>query len=241
MSPGTVTRRFTLPEQALNADAPEFAIGQRIREAREARSLTQQAVSARSKWVDPEKKGISRTALIGYEAGTSRPGTRELRILCETLGVTPNVLVFGSEHPFKATHVAREGLDKVGGTLSEVVQIAFVLGALKGHEKDALLSLALSLAGRQLGDLRVSGLRAIAAMVAPAVAAELERQLPDDHKLDIQSAPLEKLVDLLSRGVGSNIGNKLTFEGEELTGGTWQYPDPDPDPDVARHSDPKKS
>lgn len=47
-----------------------------------------------------EQTGISRAVLFGYEAGRTRPGARELRLLCEALKVTPNRLLFGSEEPF---------------------------------------------------------------------------------------------------------------------------------------------
>ena len=89
--------------------------GARLKAARDKRQLSQTAVATRSKWADPEGKGISRTALIGYEAGTSRPGTRELRILCATLVVSPNQLLFGSEAPLQTAHVALEGLSESSG------------------------------------------------------------------------------------------------------------------------------
>jgi len=45
--------------------------------------------------------GISRPVLFGYEAGRTKPGARELRLLSEALGVSPNKLLFGTEEPFK--------------------------------------------------------------------------------------------------------------------------------------------
>jgi len=45
--------------------------------------------------------GISRPVLFGYEAGRTKPGAKELRLLSEALGVSPNRLLFGTDEPFK--------------------------------------------------------------------------------------------------------------------------------------------
>lgn len=212
-------------------DTSDQAVGRRIREAREARGFTQQAVSTRSKWVDGEEKGISRTTLLAYEAGTSRPGTREIRILSETLFVTPNYLIFGKEHPFEASHAAMEALG-TGRTddISQVAQLALVLTALKGHERDALLSLALSLAGRQLGDARLGGLRSMAGLsFTKALTAEFIDSSPESFKDGRLIVPLEELAERISEGVTSNLGNKLWSDedaDDEFNKGEWLYPDP---------------
>lgn len=199
-------------------DPVDQAIGQRLRDAREARNLSQLHVSTRSKWADPTGKGISRTALIGYEAGTSRPGTRELRILCETLNVSPNRLIFGTDSPSQATqHSAMQGMTQPGG-LAQAIELALVLALLKGHERDALVSLALSLAGRGIGDLRLGGLRMTARLIAPAI----ERELNLAATPDLEAAMVE-----LSKGTGANFGNDVQLEEGEVVGGTWLYPDPD--------------
>lgn len=211
-------------KQHVGPDPIDEAIGRRLRESRESRKLTQQAVSIRSKWADPAQKGVSRTALIGYEAGTSRPGTRELRILCETLKVTPNEIVFGSDAPFQASHIATEGLGwNASNGMSQSIELGLVLASMKGHERDALISLAVSLAGRQLGDRRLSGLRCFAMMLAPAVAAQIKARFPSVT----DDATLEEIVDMLSREMDSNIGNHLSFDDDgEVTGGDVTYPDP---------------
>jgi transcriptional regulator with XRE-family HTH domain len=78
-------------------------VGERLKFARDKRGFTQGAVSVRSKMQDPEKRGISRTAIIAYEQGTSNPGLREIRLLCEVLHVTPNWLIFGTDAAGAAT------------------------------------------------------------------------------------------------------------------------------------------
>lgn len=220
-----------IPEDSVSSDMPDTsdqAVGRRIREAREGRGFTQQALSTRSKWVDPEGKGVSRTTLVAYESGTSRPGTREIRILCESLFVTPNNLIFGRENPFEASHPAREALKVGRGDIGEVAQLAFALTALKGHERDALLTMALSLAGRQLGDARLSGLRSLATLgFSELLTEEWARQSPESFTDGKLIVPLEQLAEQLSMGAFSNIGNKLRFneETDEIEG-EWLYPDP---------------
>lgn len=210
-----------------NSAWSDAALGQRLKEAREARQLTQQGVATRSKWADPEEKGISRTAIIGYEAGTSRPGAREIRILCQTLSISANKLLFGSERPPSTAHPAMETLQQQNGAdLRTAIELGFVLASLKGHERDALVSLALSLAGRQLGDVRLSGLRMMAKLSLPEVARVFEEAIADIE--DISKLNLEQVADALSKQVGSNIGTNLQIEDELNIQGSWLYPDPDP-------------
>ncbi len=123
-----------------------------------------------------------------------------------------------------------DGLRKEGGCLDEfgqAMQIGFVLAALKGHERDALLALALSLAGRQLGDLRLSGLRMVASLVSSKVyEEELIKRL--DAGLSDSSASLEDLIRDLSKEYTSNFGNRLQLDDEgDPTGGEWTYKDPE--------------
>lgn len=78
---------------------PEIGLGDRIREARENRGLSQEGLSRLTKLFDSEGQGISRTVLTGYEKGKYKPGTRELRVLYFALGLTPNWLILGQSDP----------------------------------------------------------------------------------------------------------------------------------------------
>ncbi len=78
---------------------PEDGIGERIRQAREAKGFTQESLSRLTASRDPEGKGISRSVLAYYEKGKYKPGSRELRILFLALGVTPNWLILGKDDP----------------------------------------------------------------------------------------------------------------------------------------------
>ena len=64
-----------------------------LRRAREAKGLSHSDLHRQT--------GISRPVLFGYEAGRTKPGAKELRLLSEALGVSPNRLLFGTEEPFK--------------------------------------------------------------------------------------------------------------------------------------------
>lgn len=217
------------PSYKSEFDSSDEAIGRRLREAREGRGLTQQAVSVRSKWVDSDGKGVSRTALIGYESGASRPGARELRILCETLAVSPNYLLFGSESPFETSYPGLEALRNVSGAgpneFSRALQVAFVLTALKGHERDAILTLALSLAGRQLGDLRLGALRAAAGFCDGPVFDALIRQVGPDAMTGQMT--LEQMAERITQGGGATVGTRLRLDEDgDVVSGEWVYPDP---------------
>ena len=74
-------------------------IGQRLVQARTGLGLSQQAVHGRSKIHDSEGIGVSRAVLSLYETGVNKPGAREINLLCKTLTITPNWLLFGSESP----------------------------------------------------------------------------------------------------------------------------------------------
>lgn len=71
------------------AEGIEGGIGIRLKAAREAKGISQSDLHA--------KTGLSRTVLINYEAGRHKPGTRELRLLCDALEVSPNYLIYGTE------------------------------------------------------------------------------------------------------------------------------------------------
>lgn len=105
----------------------EDGIGIRLKTAREAKGLSQSDLH--------NKTGLSRTVLINYEAGRHKPGTRELRLLCDALEVSPNHLIYGTEEP----HILSVGLADTILSLGEaaIVPAAFLgpmLGAMLGKD-----------------------------------------------------------------------------------------------------------
>ncbi|RTL53456.1 MAG: XRE family transcriptional regulator [Rhodocyclaceae bacterium] len=205
---------------------PEDGIGDRIREAREALGMTQTGLAGRSKVIDPKGDGIARTVIVGYEAGTHKPGARELRILCETLNVTPNWLLYRKESPFE-TILASTQFMKNGSEVDRALRLALAVMSMKPHERDLVAGIVLSMAGRELGDARLSGLLSIAGFMSKTVADELQKFGAAPGK---PSPNLADLIDAASRQFSSNFGNKLrlTDDGNHSEG-QWLYPDPNPE------------
>lgn len=108
---------------------PEDILGERIRQRREEKHLTQEALSILSRKLDPHEKGISRPSIVAYEKGETLPGARELRLLSDALNVTPSWLVLGE---YDSPH----GVD-IEGVLSK-----FVYGLAKEAARDAMRELA---------------------------------------------------------------------------------------------------
>jgi len=83
--------------------------------------------------------GLSRTVLIGYEEGRTRPGEREIKKLCDALRVTPNLLIYGTEQPFEPDEaLKRLGLDaeSVG-----VAHLMVLFNMLPVEDRRAVLTL----------------------------------------------------------------------------------------------------
>lgn len=204
----------------------DAAFAARLKAAREERNFTQAAVSNRSRMIDPEQRGISRTAIIAYEQGTTKPGIRELRMLCEVLHVTPNWLIYGTDSAAKA---ALPSLEFFHGTkpaeLRDVLTLSLAILSLKGHERDSLLTLALSLAGRELGDVRLSSLMSWGFLLQDHFLDAVKSSFPDE----VKEMTLEQLAaHLADEGVTTNQGNRfrLDDEGEVLNPGVAIYPGP---------------
>jgi transcriptional regulator with XRE-family HTH domain len=198
----------------------------RLRAAREERGFRQSAVAGRTKMIDPEGRGVSRTAIIAYEQGTTNPGVRELKLICEVLHVTPNWLIYGSDSAGTAALPSMELLSRTPGRLDDVITTALALTALKGHERDAVQTLVLSLAGRQLGDMRLSVLLTASWGMRDAFRAVLKSYLPDLA----EDATLNDIADRLAeRGTSVNAGNRFRLgdEGEILNPEQAVYPDPE--------------
>ncbi|CAG4883711.1 protein of unknown function [Georgfuchsia toluolica] len=77
---------------------PEEGIGQRIQEKRQEYKISvDQLAALTSKYDSAGKSGISRATIYAYESGGTKPGARELRLLCLALNVSPNWLLLGYE------------------------------------------------------------------------------------------------------------------------------------------------
>lgn len=204
-----MTKQSTAP----TSTDEDSAFAERLRAAREERGFTQGAVAIRTKMADPQEKGVSRTAVIGYEQGATKPSTRELRLLCEVLHVTPNQLMYGTDSAGKAALPSLEFFNKNKPSgLRDVLTLSLALIALKGHERDSLLTLVMSLAGRQLGDKRLSSLLSWEYLIKDRFFEVLASDLPEE----VQTMPLEQLAEYLAdNGLVTNQGNRFRLDPDE--------------------------
>lgn len=71
-------------------------LGKRVAKARAHFALNVEALSRLTKLYDThEGRGISPPSLSRYESGDTLPSAREVRLLCEALGVSAQWLIFG--------------------------------------------------------------------------------------------------------------------------------------------------
>ena len=118
---------------------PEKGIGKRIAYCRgQLDNLTVEALSQYTKHFD--KKGLARTTIVRYESGDNLPGTRELRILCDTLWVPVNWLLFGFVDSASETLAGKQVLEalqtyiqKVSGGLSPEAVRDLITGGEKAE------------------------------------------------------------------------------------------------------------
>lgn len=91
---------------------------------------------------------ISKTALHDYESGRTKPGAREIKILCEILGVTPNWVLFGTETPLEPRTGLR-ALIKLKNSpvwfLTSMILMPIIAGVLDEDQLEALLVLVASM------------------------------------------------------------------------------------------------
>lgn len=84
------------PVRAEPGAAPEDLLGRRVALARAHYKLSAEALSRLSKLIDKAGgRGVSPPSISRYESGESLPGARELRLLCESLAVSPEWLLYG--------------------------------------------------------------------------------------------------------------------------------------------------
>lgn len=88
------------------------------------------------------KTGISRDTIKGYESGRSMPGTRELRTLCETLGISANRALWGRED-FRETVGPVKGrlMDPDASRMAKAKKLMLMLSMMSNEEVDAIFTL----------------------------------------------------------------------------------------------------
>lgn len=133
------------PDTSKPAESLGFASA--LIKARTDKGMTQAQLS--------ELSGISRSAIKGYETGRNMPGARELRSLCRTLQVSPNLLLFGTETPFETLGTWPWG--KPDPNIVEANRQTLILLAdlLAPKELQSLVDLMMSLATGRHGMIMV--------------------------------------------------------------------------------------
>lgn len=116
------------------AKKPLDPVSVELVKARKAAGLTQQELHL--------KTGVSRDSIKGYESGRSLPGSRELRLLCEALGVSANRALWGREDFQEAPGPVKGRLmGKSAGQLADAMKLMSLLAMLSQEEVDALFTL----------------------------------------------------------------------------------------------------
>jgi transcriptional regulator with XRE-family HTH domain len=172
------------PSEATNEEAPRVRPSQIAVELRRARLKAGLSHSELHR-----ATGISRTVLIGYEAGRTSPGGREMRKLCDALRVSPNQLVYGTEQPFQPdVALSRLGLN------ADALTFAHMMGLwnmLAGDDKRAFLTLMHSILEARHGREQL----AQAAEIAAEIVKEFGEFLPlAMEKIGFSHEGMEKAV-----------------------------------------------
>lgn len=124
---------------------PEAELGERLEVKRKAKGLTQGKLAELTKRADREGKGLSRSVISLYELGTNRPGPKELRLLCESLRVSPSYLIYGKDDPFDNNFE----LSRFGGRTQSAAEfyaaLTYCFTHLHHHHKVAIMQLMMGL------------------------------------------------------------------------------------------------
>lgn len=152
--------------------------------------------------------GISRAVLYGYEVGRTKPGAREIKLLCEALEITPNRLIFGADEPFKPSGLSLLMKYKGNSAIARLVFVLYfnyVLDALDKAQVEALLTLFISLV-----EARDKELFKRLTVAIEVIAEKIESTLPES--LTLEQCTQEQLSDFM--GLFGDPEFISTFEHE---------------------------
>lgn len=164
-------------------------IGNRILKARNGLGLSQELLHQSTKTKDLDGIGISRAVLSLYERGVNKPGSREITLLCDSLKISPNWLLLGSESAARNLQPSLIFLQGDDIHVSSRLAVGFL--SLNKIEREALGSLILSMLTKQLGDSRLSSLM----HVANSLADSLYANIISETKMESSNMSIESLID----------------------------------------------
>lgn len=184
------SRADQAPPTVVVAD-PIDAIATELRKAREATGVSFSDLHRAT--------GLSRTTLHQYEAGTRKPGTREIRLLCDALKTTPNRLIYGTEEPFKGQSRLHALLDLSNEDL-RTARLAMLLMMLSKDERDAWItllgeSIKARVGGGEKLDATLDAIEAATEIMASGMAEAIEAALPEKKIAEIGRDIEAKIAD----------------------------------------------
>lgn len=168
------TEGIAIENQAENQAQPEVKkpldpLAVELVRARKAAGWTQNELH--------QKTGISRDAIKGYESGRNMPGSRELRVLCEALGVSANKVLWGRD-AFKAPAGPIKGMfsDPSMDLATQHLKMIMLLNMLTQDEREAIMTLTESIiVGRKGGRDEINKALAVVNVLGEEMHGEFER------------------------------------------------------------------
>jgi transcriptional regulator with XRE-family HTH domain len=165
--------------------------------------LTVELVRARKDagWTQNElhqKTGISRDAIKGYESGRNMPGSRELRVLCEALGVSANRVLWGRDD-FSTAAGPVKGMfaDPAMEQATFALRMFILMGLLTTQEREAVFTLIEPIiVGRKGGREEVRKAFAVAGVLGHELKNEVEKIAETVMK---ETMTEERMADLNSK------------------------------------------
>lgn len=125
----------------VRTDEPEQELGERLQLAREHKGLTQAQLAELTKRADKEGKGLSRAVISLYEKNTNRPGTKEIRLLCEALRITPSYLIYGDDDPFEGYTEYGRFRGHARTEAEYYANMLYLFSKLHKHHSDAIMKI----------------------------------------------------------------------------------------------------
>lgn len=124
-----------------------------------------------------QRTGISRDAIKGYESGRNMPGSRELRVLCEALGVSANRVLWGRDD-FQGAAGPVKGIfaDPAMEQATLALRMFILMGLLTKQEQEAIFTLIEPIiVGRKGGREEVRKAFAAAGVLGHELQGEVEK------------------------------------------------------------------
>lgn len=171
---------------------PEDLIGSRIAAVRTKKGLNHDGLAKLTKLMDlPAQTGISRTTIRGYEVGLYKPGSREIRLLCQALEVTPTWLIFGDVNEVEGQATSKDSSNQPPQSEIQKFFVALhLLRSIDASERDTVYNVLHSIARLKHGENLYR-----ASVIAPAEIGALVADVWSDLK-EFKQLDQEKIKEL---------------------------------------------